>query len=167
MAQSKQQKLSDKLVRVMRNLPFPVTIVTTSDGQAMRGATIGSFTSLSLTPPLISFNVIRKTGLHDIISRAGRFVVHLPGYAQRDICTRFSIPDLNEEEMFQGLDYQRREGYPPVLNGMIAEIHCSVYHRFDAGDHTVVVGEVEDLVQHREESTVFYLNGNYLKVESD
>src|SRR5690554_4460611 len=122
MAQSKQQKISDKLVRVMRHLPFPVTIVTTSDGETMRGATIGSFTSLSLKPPLISFNVIRNTGLHDIITQAGRFVVHFPGYSQRDLCTRFSIPDLDEEEMFQGLDYQRRQGYPPVLNGMIAEI---------------------------------------------
>src|SRR5690625_7287830 len=111
MAQSKQQKLSDKLVRVMRNLPFPVTIVTTSDGQAMRGATIGSFTSLSLTPPLISFNVIRKTGLHDIISRAVRFVVIFPGYDLSDICIRFSLPALIVDEMMTVLAYTRHMGY--------------------------------------------------------
>ncbi|RMF51994.1 MAG: flavin reductase, partial [Bacteroidetes bacterium] len=38
----------------MRLVPSPVTVVTARSGEAIRGITIGSFTSVSLEPPLIS-----------------------------------------------------------------------------------------------------------------
>ena len=43
---------------LMSRVPAPVTVVTTRDGEQPAGATVSSFASLSLDPPLISIALI-------------------------------------------------------------------------------------------------------------
>ena len=50
----------EDLRAVMRHVASPVTIVTVDTPEGAKGITIGSFTSVSLDPPLISFNVMQS-----------------------------------------------------------------------------------------------------------
>ncbi|NNE36302.1 MAG: flavin reductase, partial [Rhodothermales bacterium] len=63
----------------MRRVASPVTVVTAGRGDEARGITIGSFTSASLDPPLITFNLSRRARMHSLLPRTDRFVVHVLG----------------------------------------------------------------------------------------
>ncbi|MEX2573807.1 MAG: flavin reductase family protein [Balneolaceae bacterium] len=162
-----QQNTAEELKSVMRLLPYPVTIVTTSSGHRKRGATIGSFTSLSMDPPLISFNVTRSTNIHDLLEMAEHFVVHVPGSGQEDLCALFAIPDTREEEQFRELNYSQEAGFPPVLDNVVAEIHCKIVNRIEAGDHTIIIGGIEKIHKNRDEPAILYLDGGYRSVALD
>lgn len=154
-------KQAEALKNVMRQMPYPVTIVTAAVGKEKRGITIGSFTSLSLDPPLISFNLEQKAQMHDLLSKATHFAVHIPEPGQANLCNQFAIPDRSGEEQFQKMDYSRNAYGTPVLKDFLAVIQCRKHTQVPAGDHTIIIGEVLDINQYREDSAVLYLDGNY------
>lgn len=156
-----EAKQAELLIQVMRQMPAVVTIVTATDGEATRGVTIGSFTSLSLNPPLISFNLMRESRMDELMGRAQHFVVNIPGPDQESLCRRFSEPDMEDGEQFLGVDHHHTADGVPRLAGAIAELHCRMEHRVDAGDHTIVIGRVVNVLRNREEPPLLYYNGSY------
>ncbi|KAL4738737.1 flavin reductase like domain-containing protein [Aspergillus similis] len=91
--QDVQSSLSTQIRLLMRRIPYPVAIITSTDPNPtapspidktsqftsrFRGMTVSSFNTVTLTPhPVISFNVRRPSEtLHALIS-SGRFLVHL------------------------------------------------------------------------------------------
>jgi 3-hydroxy-9,10-secoandrosta-1,3,5(10)-triene-9,17-dione monooxygenase reductase component len=129
---------------VMRRVASPVTIVTVAAGGSRRGATIGSFTSVSLHPPLVTFNVMKGTGFYGVLRAADGFAVHLLRDDQADLAEHFATPDLSEEDLFRGVDL--RDGGaddPPLLPGVLGVLHCRVWEVHEVGDHLLVIGEVE------------------------
>ncbi len=157
-------KNADALKDVMRQLPFPVTIVTAAVGQEQRGITIGSFTSLSLDPPLISFNVDFAAQMNQLIKKAKHFAVHIPGTEQAHLCDHFAIPDQSGEEQFGSISYKFNGNGIPILKDIPTVIHCRGYTWFEAGDHTIIVGEVLDIDQHKETDGLLYYDRSYRSV---
>lgn len=161
---SSKQETAEALKKAMRQLPFPVAIATTAIGKEKRGITIGSFTSLSLDPPLISFNIDRQAQIHDLIMRATHFVVHLPQKKHCGLCDHFASPGQSSEEQFAEIKH-RRNGYgSPILEKIPTAIQCRSYEHFEAGDHTIIVGEVIEINQRSEEPVILYHDRAYRSV---
>lgn len=153
---------ADNLIRVMRHLPFPVTVVTARLGRRRRGITIGSFTSLSLDPPLISFNVTDDSQMDQLLPESNPFVVHFPGSRQEALCTRFSLPDQQDDEQFDGIELDADDlESPPLLSGVNSRLHCLVENRVLAGDHTIIIGRVIRAEFLEESPAMLYMNGAY------
>ncbi|MEX1211916.1 MAG: flavin reductase family protein [Balneolaceae bacterium] len=157
-----QSSEADNLIRIMRHLAYPVTIVTARAGNRMRGITIGSFTSLSLDPPLISFNVTRDSQMYELFEQSSQFVVHFPCARQDALCTRFSLPDQSDDEQFDSieLDDSGPDG-PPLLAGVNSRIHCRLEELKPAGDHSIVIGRLTRSEFLKEEPAILYMNGQY------
>lgn len=149
----------------MRHVAYPVAIVTTAAGEHMRGITIGSFTSLSMNPPLISFNLEKTTQMHPLLAKASHFAVHIPAADQADLCDRFSLPDFSGAEQFDSVAHRRDEGGLPILEGAAAVIHCRKYNMAEGGDHSVVMGEVLHVEQNESALPgLLYYMGGYHKL---
>ncbi|MEL7168660.1 MAG: flavin reductase family protein [Bacteroidota bacterium] len=139
--------LGDALRHAMRHVASPVTVVTAASGPTateavVRGATIGSFTSVSLDPPLVSFNVIRGTGLHGVLETAEAFCVHLLHAGQAHLATHFAVPDLTSAEQLATIPHRLNDAGVPVLDGAMGVFHCRAWARHRAGDHDLILGEV-------------------------
>jgi len=67
---------------LMAGVCAPVTVVTTMTDGVPDGATVSSFASLSLNPPLVSVAFDRGSALLRQIQAAGRFGVNVLGHAQ-------------------------------------------------------------------------------------
>lgn len=161
MKQSAKQR-GEALRGVMRHVPYPVAIVTAATGERIRGITIGSFTSLSMNPPLISFNLEKTTQMHPLLEAASHFVVHIPGTDQADLCDRFALPDFTGPEQFDAVEYHRDGRGTPVLDGAVAVIHCRKYNMAEGGDHSIVMGEVLDVDQNEAaQPGILYFEGGY------
>jgi 3-hydroxy-9,10-secoandrosta-1,3,5(10)-triene-9,17-dione monooxygenase reductase component len=136
----------------MRRLASPVTVVTAATADQRRGATIGSFTSVSLEPPLVSFNVIRGTGFHSVLRDADRLAIHILRDDQAALADHFAIPDLSEDEQFSDVALRAEDGETalPILEHSLAVLWCRPYDVLLAGDHDLFVA----IVEHVEASEV-------------
>jgi flavin reductase (DIM6/NTAB) family NADH-FMN oxidoreductase RutF len=156
--------IANNLKEAMRQLPFPVTIVTTAIGKEKRGITIGSFTSLSLDPPLISFNVDHNAQIHNLIKRATHYAVHIPRPNQSTLCNHFSISGQSSDEQFNAVEHFRNPYGTPILENISTVIQCRSYERVEAGDHTIIIGEVVEVQQQEQKAGVLYYDRSYRSV---
>ena len=127
---------------VLGHFPTGVTVVTSVGPNGPVGLTIGSFTSVSLEPPLVLFCVTSDSEAWQAIRDRGAFVVNVLNDQQSDVCSAFasSLPDR-----FAGVSYRAGANGAPVLDGVLAVIECEIYSVYDGGDHDVVVGRVDHL----------------------
>src|ERR1700761_6429146 len=68
----------------------PVTVVTTADEDGPHGTTVSAFASLSLTPPLVTVALDRRSGLLGRIIATGRLGVNVLGSADDEVALRFA-----------------------------------------------------------------------------
>ncbi len=149
----------EALRHALRDLPTPVAVVTTDPGEP-RGATIGSFTSVSLDPALVSFNVTHGTALHGALSEGYDWAVHLLASDQTDVAEHFARSDLEGEHQLAPFDHSRGGG-PPVLQGALAVLVCEPHARFEAGDHSVFVGRVTGIIEGAGSEPLLYYRQSY------
>ena len=115
---------------VMRTFPQGVT---EEGGEEPRGITVSSFTSVSLTPPLVLIGIMKECSAHNAIDK-GRFVVNVLAEDQGVVSDHFASPKLSSNEQFDGFSF-------PKLEGCLGYLHCNVVDRTSQGTHTI--GEVE------------------------
>ena len=149
---------------VMRRVPSPVTVVTAATAQEARGITIGSLTSVSLDPPLICFNVNHEARMHGVITTVQHFAVHIVTEDQVPLCHRFAQPDLTGAEQFEKVGYTLDEQGVPVLEDVLAVLHCQRHADFEAGDHSIVVGRVVDIEESGSGRPLVYHQRAYREV---
>ncbi|MER7841545.1 flavin reductase family protein [Streptomyces sp. NPDC096040] len=128
--------------RVLGHVPTSVSVVTTTTPQGPVGVTVGSFTSVSLEPPLVVFYCGRHSGSADAIIASGHFCVNVLAEDQRRVCAAFAG---RTADRFATGDWDLASRAAPHLGGAVAWIECDVEDSFPAGDHVAVVGRVRSL----------------------
>ena len=151
----------DALRRTLRSVPSPIVVVTIWAGAEPRGATIGSFASVSLDPPLVSFNVTHETRMFDALAENDSFAIHFLAADQADVATRFAIPDLSGLDQLAPFPHQLVHGQPPLLDGALSTLMCSRVASVDAGDHTIVIASVDAIRPGRESAPLLYYEQSY------
>jgi 3-hydroxy-9,10-secoandrosta-1,3,5(10)-triene-9,17-dione monooxygenase reductase component len=114
----------EHLREVMRNVASPVTVVTYLDGDLPRGVTIGSFTSVSLDPPLISFNISSESSAHDVLPFVDRLNVNVLSTAQAHVASHFALSGLSSELQFAPSSHTMMRTEFPVLSEAVATLFC-------------------------------------------
>jgi flavin reductase (DIM6/NTAB) family NADH-FMN oxidoreductase RutF/DNA-binding IclR family transcriptional regulator len=144
--------------RVLGHVPTGVVVVTSTgpDGEPV-GMSVGSFTSVSLDPPLVGFLPARTSSTFPKIQQAGHFCVNVLSADQEDVCRSFARPG----DKFGGIDWTADNNQAPHLDGAVAWIDCSVESVSDAGDHYVVLGRVHDLQLANDLLPLVFFQGGY------
>ena len=148
----------------MRLVPSPVTVVTAAGPGGIRGMTVGSFTGVSLDPPLISFNVAHASRMHDVIVTAEHFAVHVLSEAQANLSTLFAAPDRTGEEQFGGLAYALDAEGVPVLSEAVVVFQCTPFALHPAGDHSLLVGQVRGITSGEPTKPLVYYDRSYWRL---
>lgn len=153
----------ERLRLVMRRVPSPVTVVTAGT-EAPRGVTIGSFTSLSLSPPLIQFNLMEASHMRPVLREGDRFHVHVLRDDQAVLAYHFAIPGLSSEGQFLAVPHTLDAHGLPVLAEKLSLLRCHVHQLVETGDHVLVVGEVEAVEGPEAGAPLLYLDGTFRAV---
>lgn len=164
-AKSTVKNVNGEQLRVMmRRVASPVVVVTTASSGEIRGMTVGSFTSVSLDPPLVCFNVGKEARMQALLEEADYFSVHVLRSSQDDLSNHFARPDLSANEQFGAVTFDKSENGIPVIQGTLGVLHCSIYGSFPAGDHSVVIGKVEEIDMEEEGDPLIYFDREYTTV---
>lgn len=123
---------------LMAGVCAPVTVVTTTLADNPYGATVSSFASLSLDPPLVSVAFDRGSALLAHIQRADRFGVNLLGHAQDELAMTFARRGVDR---FGTAPWYLDDGLPRLVDAA-GWIVCDLFQTVEAGDHLLLFGLV-------------------------
>ena len=144
---------------VMGRYPTGVCVVTAhaADGTKL-GMSVGSFLSVSLDPPLVGFLPGKESHTWRQIEDTGRFCVNVLGAHQLELCMRFAA---REDNKFGDLAHDTSPSGQPVLRDCLAWIDCSIASVTEAGDHWLVLGNVEAMGKAHEGQPLLFFGGRY------
>lgn len=117
-------------------------VVTGTGPTGPVGFTAISIMSVSLDPPLVSFNIAKTSGSLGPIARSLRAAVHLLSADQRAIAERFAR-DRSRRFVDDGVWSLDPHGLP-VLHDVAARMVIDIINLVDAGDSFIAVGAVRD-----------------------
>ncbi|WGL16819.1 flavin reductase family protein [Microbulbifer bruguierae] len=138
-----------------------VTIVTTQDPAGLPvGMTASSFNSVSLEPPLVLWCIDRNAGCFDAFNRCEHFAIHVLNQAQSDLSTLFARKGVDR---FGLIEYDLNERGVPLLREYCARLECSMEHRYEGGDHIIMVGRVRKMHTQEHAPLVFH-RGRYAQI---
>ena len=121
------------------------------------GLAANSFTSVSLTPPLVAFCVAETSTSWPLVRASGCFTINILAQAQEDVCRQLAA---RGSDKFRGVSWAPSPSGAPVLAGTLAWIEAEVEDEHAAGDHTIVVARVRHLHASDQEPLVFF-RGRY------
>ncbi|HEU4960731.1 MAG TPA: flavin reductase family protein [Sphingomonas sp.] len=144
--------------KVLGAYPTGVCVITSVKDGVRFGLAVGSFTSISLDPPLVGFFPGKSSNSWRSIADSGRFCVNILSADQIDICRRFAS---RSDDKFADLSHGVSPAGLPLIDDAVAWIDCRVETVFDIGDHFLVVGAVDELRCREEASPLIFLRGDY------
>ncbi len=145
--------------QVLGHYPTGVSVVTTVEaGGAPAGMVVGSFTSVSLDPPLVGFLPDAKSTSWPRIERTGRFCVNILAHGQEPLCRTFA---MKGGDKFAGLAWRASPAGLPILEGVVAWIDCDLDAVHLAGDHFFVTGLVRAMKVEHPASPLLFVQGGY------
>ncbi len=144
--------------QVLGAYPTGVVVITALDDQgAPAGMVVGTFTSVSLDPPLVGFLPDKSSTSWPKIEKAGRFCVNVLGSDQQQLCRQLA----GKGDKFAGVDHVISDHGLPVLADSIAVIECTIHSVTEAGDHWFVLGHVLRMEAPRDSDPMLFHRGRY------
>src|SRR3954469_9414742 len=122
---------------VLSHVPTGVAVIAGDGGEGPAGLAVGTFTSISLDPPLVGFFCDRGSTSWPPIRDTGSFCANVLAADQGDVSARFARKGGGK---FDGLEWTAAPATgSPVLDGVLAWLDCRIAREIGLGDHTLVV----------------------------
>jgi flavin reductase (DIM6/NTAB) family NADH-FMN oxidoreductase RutF/DNA-binding IclR family transcriptional regulator len=139
--------------------PTGVVVITAIDDTGSPvGMVVGSFTSVSLDPPLVAYLPTRTSGSYARLRTSRHFCVNVLAADQQELCARFAS---REPDKFAGVDWRPAGSGAPILAEAVGWIDCEVAQEVEGGDHMIVMGKVLDLAVERPTLPLLFFQGGY------
>ena len=146
--------------------PTGVSVVTTiqPDGQ-VHGMTANGINSVSLDPLLVLASVGHKTNSHTLIKESRRFAVNILREEQRSVGEYYARP-LEERKGDVSVSFSFAKTGSALVDDCLAAMDCHVVDEHEAGDHTIFIGEVDEIRVNPGRPLVFF-EGKFGRIGAD
>lgn len=121
------------------------------------GITANSFSSVSLDPPLVLWNIAKVSNSLQEFLDAEHFGINILSASQKNESQTFA---KSEHNIFDGVAYSLGENSIPLLDNTLAHLLCHTHDVHECGDHYIIVGEVTGYASVDADPLVFF-NGAY------
>jgi flavin reductase (DIM6/NTAB) family NADH-FMN oxidoreductase RutF len=141
--------------KAVSRFPTGVTVITAREpDDQIVGMTANSFTSVSLSPPIVLVSVTQGRTL-TAIGASGRFGINVLPASSRELSGHFAgrrVPGLNPE-------FEETGGMPKLARA-IAYFDCIVERSVVVADHTLLIGVVQ-ACHHAEADPLVFFSSQY------
>lgn len=137
-------------------LPTGVTAIVAGAENSPVGLVVGTFSSVSLDPPLVSFMVTSGSRSWAAVKAEGRFTANILASDQRRLSQTLSgwSPDKFRNVAFD-------EGETNVIRGCLAWADCVLEREIEAGDHVIVLATPCELTVVRTAKPLIFFQRAY------
>ncbi len=150
--------------RALGTFATGVTIITVDQDGEVHGMTANAFASVSLEPLLVLVCVDHRARTHAHLHAKKRFGINVLAENQRAVSEYYArSTEAHQHAEEAGAYFDRTRHGTPVLHGALAYLECRLHSAQPAGDHTIFIAEVEQVVVREGEPLLFY-RGEYRKI---
>ncbi|MBV7258944.1 flavin reductase family protein [Erythrobacter crassostreae] len=110
-----------------------------ADG-AVSAMTINSLVSVSLDPLLLCWSLQNSASQYDEYHGAERFTFSILADGQQALARRYAA---RGDSALSADDFEKTANGLPIIKGALATFECQRWNRYPAGDHTMILGEVQ------------------------
>ena len=136
---------------ILRKIPYGLYVIGVCEGR-MHHAFTGSWLSqCSMKPPRVMLGVRHATHSLAMIEKSRVFSVNFVAKSDRKILEQFFKATPSNGNRFGELTFQLKKTNTPILDRAVAYLECEVKEIVNAGDHSVVIGEVVEAEVVKEE----------------
>lgn len=142
-------------------VPTSVAIIAswTEDGPV--GVAVGSFASVSLSPPLVGFFIAHSSSTWPNIRPTGGFIASVLSVAQEATCRLFATRGADK---FAQCAWSTGPSGRPVIDGSAAWFDCTIESVTAAGDHDLVLGRIRAMHVNTHSEPLVFIGGSYGRV---
>lgn len=162
--------MSPDLRGVMRNFATGVCVATTysdqADGRHHDAVTVNSLTSVSLDPPLVSLCLrLDSAFLADLLATK-KWAVSILDSGARDVAGTLARDRATRSRALGSLAASPGEHTGALVLDSASWLECVLWDSFDAGDHTIAIGEVVAVDERRHGPALVFLHGGYRSLDA-
>ncbi len=134
-----------------------ITVVTTKYNSILYGKTINSFSSLSLSPPLVLFSLDKKSSKLEIFKQSKTITINILSINQQIISDNFARknPDWNE------IEYDIIKNGNPIIKNCVSNLDCKIIDKLKKGDHIIFICKVLHVINNNKLKPLIYYNSKY------
>jgi flavin reductase (DIM6/NTAB) family NADH-FMN oxidoreductase RutF len=129
-----------------------IATVRGADGTP-HGLTVNSFTSVSLTPPLVLVCLDHRASVMAEFLAASHYAINILTEEQEDLSNRFA---RRLEQRFEDTAWHPGETGAPIIEGCLASIECEMRQVIEAGDHAILLAEAVHAKVHHGRPLLFF-----------
>ncbi|MFS4583078.1 flavin reductase family protein [Phaeobacter sp. C3_T13_0] len=132
-----------------------IAIVTAASDQGVVAITANSFSSVSLTPPLVLWSPDRNSRRFPYFESARHYAIHVLAADQDDLCWQVAKDAFG----LTHLQLEQNENGVPLLENCLARFECTRSAVHDGGDHAIVLGHVDRATMREEGDALTFYKG--------
>jgi flavin reductase (DIM6/NTAB) family NADH-FMN oxidoreductase RutF len=135
---------TDAKQTVLRHFPYGLYAVTVAHDGQEHGMTANWVTQAAFEPPMVAVAVENGSRTIDMIRDARHFAVNVLQEGQRELAAKLGRTSGQAPQKLKGIKTKLGPaGGAPLLVDALGWVECRVVATLPAGDHTLVLGEVE------------------------
>ena len=144
---------------VLGHYPTGVAVVTAMTAAGPVGMAVNSFTSVSLSPPLVLFCPAATSTTWPVLRVPGVVAVNVLSAEQEWVSQIFARRDIDR---FAEVEWVPGTNGAPLLADALGWLECTVHQEHPAGDHTIVVAAVDRIGLHTDiDLPLVFFRGRY------
>ena len=134
-----------------------ITVVATKHNSILYGKTINSFSSLSLSPPLVLFSLDKKSSKLKIFKESKTVSINILSNKQKMISNNFAKKNPNWKE----IDYEVLKNGNPIIKNCVSNLDCKIVDKIKKGDHIIFICKVSHITNNDKLKPLMYYNSKY------
>ncbi|KIC46211.1 flavin reductase family protein [Tateyamaria sp. ANG-S1] len=138
-----------------------VTVVTAPSADGPIAIVANSFSSVSLDPALVLWSVDRNARRFPYFDAADHYAIHVLAAEQGDLCKQAA---RNAHVLSEHPHILNADGVP-LIDHCLARFECRRVAAHDAGDHVIIVGQVQR-TEMRDGQPLTFFGGDFGSVTS-
>ena len=149
----------------MRQWTTGVAIATSFADGFRHGMTVNSFTSITLTPPMVLVSLAKDTRTHALVEKSGVLAITILADHQEEISERFAGKLSELADRFSDVPTFTLVSRAPLIEGGIAFFDCQVKTKIDTGSTTIFLSEVVAVKVEADRKPLVYHNRTYFGLQ--
>jgi flavin reductase (DIM6/NTAB) family NADH-FMN oxidoreductase RutF len=134
--------MEERWLSFLGKMTYGIYVLTTSHGPVVNGMIASWVSQVSYDPPKVMAAIHQNRLSHELIRQSGCFALHLLRRNQKDLLTRFKLPDPVEK--FESIPWKKGRYGCPILMDCLGYLECVVTEKYSPGNHTLFIGEIMD-----------------------
>ena len=147
----------DNFKKTLSGFATGITVVATKHNSILYGKTINSFSSLSLSPPLILFSLDNKSSKLNIFKKSETITINILSKKQQIISNNFAKKNPD----WKDIEYYSSKNGNPIIKNCVSNLDCKIIDKIKKGDHIIFICEVSQVMNNDKLKPLIYYNSKY------